>query len=764
MADRIRLRRDTAANWTTANPVLLLAEAGYETDTGKLKLGNGTSTWTQLTYLAKSVNWLGAYSAVTAYSILDAVSYNGQSYICKAATTGNLPTNTANWDLMAQKGDAGAAGSNGSDGSSIVWRGAYSGSTTYTKLDAVSYNGQSYLYKSYIDSGALPTNTIYWDLMAQKGDAGAAGSAGVKGDTGDTGAAGAPIVWKGAYSSATLYSVLDAVFHNGQAYICKVATTNTPPTDTTKWDLMVQKGDTGTAGSAGSSITWRGAYSGLTAYVVLDAVSYNGQSYICKAATLDNLPTDTTKWDLMAQKGADGAKGDTGDPGPKGDTGLSGGSTVWKGQYSSSTAYVAFDAVSNSGSSYVCILANTNQPVTNTTYWALLAQKGDTGADGTNGTNGTNGSNGASIVWRGAYSNSTAYVVLDAVSYNGQSYICKAATTGALPTDTTKWDLMAEKGADGTGGSTSYASALDDAIVSSAVGGAPAQAASIWKTKTLSQVFDYILFPDLSPLYTVPTLSLTSAYSGFLEVGSSISQVLTLVGTKNDAGSFTVLTINKNGSQLNTVSSPSGVFTTPVPNQFGFANPNTPNVTYTLAYTDSVTVPVGTTTWSSSSVYELGQAKKTNKNVTDLRTPLVRSGDAPQAGSSSLTSNTVSIVGGYPYYWGVSNTLLSAVDIADLIATNHISVRKVLADASSSISIVFNASGQYLWFAHEASIANKTSWFNTEFNHGPIGANEFIGLPTVENVSSGDSYWVTVPFDIYTSNVASDTTGSYLIS
>jgi Major tropism determinant N-terminal domain len=46
----IKLRQGTAAAWTAANPVLALGELGYETDSDKLKMGNGTSTWTALGY------------------------------------------------------------------------------------------------------------------------------------------------------------------------------------------------------------------------------------------------------------------------------------------------------------------------------------------------------------------------------------------------------------------------------------------------------------------------------------------------------------------------------------------------------------------------------------------------------------------------------------------------------------------------------------------------------------------------------------------
>ncbi|MCS6281443.1 MAG: DUF2190 family protein [Dolichospermum sp.] len=43
----------------------------------------------------------GAYSPSTAYGIGDSVSYNNSSYLAIQATTGNLPTNTTYWQLLA---------------------------------------------------------------------------------------------------------------------------------------------------------------------------------------------------------------------------------------------------------------------------------------------------------------------------------------------------------------------------------------------------------------------------------------------------------------------------------------------------------------------------------------------------------------------------------------------------------------------------------------------------------------------------------------
>ena len=50
---------------------------------------------------------------------------------------------------------------------------------------------------------------------------------------------------------------------------------------------------------------------------------------------------------------------------------------VWKGPWNSGTAYTIDDAVSHSGSSYICIQAGTNQnPSTATAYWQQMAGKG----------------------------------------------------------------------------------------------------------------------------------------------------------------------------------------------------------------------------------------------------------------------------------------------------------------------------------------------------------------------------------------------------
>ena len=65
MADMIQIRRDTASNWTSANPILAQGEMGAETDTSKIKIGDGTTAWASLGYLIDAGGYLTATSTNT---------------------------------------------------------------------------------------------------------------------------------------------------------------------------------------------------------------------------------------------------------------------------------------------------------------------------------------------------------------------------------------------------------------------------------------------------------------------------------------------------------------------------------------------------------------------------------------------------------------------------------------------------------------------------------------------------------------------------
>lgn len=51
MARKIQFRRGTAASWTSTDPTLAIGELGLETDTGKIKIGDGVTAWSARPYI-----------------------------------------------------------------------------------------------------------------------------------------------------------------------------------------------------------------------------------------------------------------------------------------------------------------------------------------------------------------------------------------------------------------------------------------------------------------------------------------------------------------------------------------------------------------------------------------------------------------------------------------------------------------------------------------------------------------------------------------
>ena len=79
----IQLRRGTAAQWITADPVLESGEAGFETDTGKFKIGDGATGWVELSYAAGSASVVVSETAPEEVE-LGGIWYNsaeGRAYI-----------------------------------------------------------------------------------------------------------------------------------------------------------------------------------------------------------------------------------------------------------------------------------------------------------------------------------------------------------------------------------------------------------------------------------------------------------------------------------------------------------------------------------------------------------------------------------------------------------------------------------------------------------------------------------------------------------
>lgn len=121
---KIKLRRDTASRWTSANPVLLEGEVGIETDTLKAKVGDGSTAWNSLVYawetvadcrpasngnyirsaytVAQNLGALDTQAKTNADNIADKVDKTSADYIKAASISGKTLTLTkGNGDIVA---------------------------------------------------------------------------------------------------------------------------------------------------------------------------------------------------------------------------------------------------------------------------------------------------------------------------------------------------------------------------------------------------------------------------------------------------------------------------------------------------------------------------------------------------------------------------------------------------------------------------------------------------------------------------------------
>lgn len=135
---------------------------------------------------------------------------------------------------------------------------------------------------------------------------------GIVGPPGPNGANG-DITWKGNWGTID-YNVNDAVSHDGTSYVCIVNHLNREPPNETYWDILSSKGDRGDQGIQGIQgltglIDWRNTWVSDN-YTVGQSVEYNGSSYICKLNTIsEEVPTNTTYWNLLSAKGDNGTTG-----------------------------------------------------------------------------------------------------------------------------------------------------------------------------------------------------------------------------------------------------------------------------------------------------------------------------------------------------------------------------------------------------------------------------------------------------------------------
>lgn len=145
MSVKIKLRRDTSSTWDAKNPTLAVGEPGFETDTGRLKIGNGTDPWMDLPYLSGEGG-----SPVVMEDIDDRVA--------DLLVAGDRITLTYNDNLNSL-----TISSDPTYDAAVDWTGNHTlaDGTRYLVNDLVYVSGR--LYKANYENESMPvSSTLYW--------------------------------------------------------------------------------------------------------------------------------------------------------------------------------------------------------------------------------------------------------------------------------------------------------------------------------------------------------------------------------------------------------------------------------------------------------------------------------------------------------------------------------------------------------------------------------------------------------------------------
>jgi hypothetical protein len=279
---------------------------------------------------------------------------------------------------------------------------------------------------------------------------------------------------------------------------------------------------------------------------------------------------------------------------------------------------------------------------------------------------------------------------------------------------------------------TVYNTTIGDAVTSIAVGGAPAQAASIWKGLTLVQALDTILFPTiLASIQTAKSVALTvSGASGLQEIGQTISRTLT--------ASFNRGAIS-NGDGTTNANPLVGAATEYTFTGTGISS--TAQAGNTLAVSN--TIVSGSNNWAVTVAHDAGTGDYFD-NKGNVGTNLDGS---RVSGTATDSASSPTVTGVYPYFYLKSASPISSSDMASAIAAG--TATKVVASSTGTLSIPYNMSAQYLAVAYPASSTTKTVYYVTALDNGAITV-VFNAVET-QSVNSPDAYWSGVSFKVHTS-------------
>jgi hypothetical protein len=263
-------------------------------------------------------------------------------------------------------------------------------------------------------------------------------------------------------------------------------------------------------------------------------------------------------------------------------------------------------------------------------------------------------------------------------------------------------------------------------------------AASTLKGNDIVDLLDKIFFPTVPPTYVQPTFVVGDSISSYKEVGTQVTNNLTLTFVNKDSGGFGgTMTLSRDTISLTPISiTPTNL--APLPPQFPNSDPNisnNPQIKQTGTYSDTFTISNSYTAAVNTITYAGSANSLTGVQLQDSAGNL--SGNPVQG---TTLNDTASFQAIYPYYWGVSKVSAGGIDFAAqgytpsindietaIEAGSGLGYNKELLLSSNTITVNFNAAstGEWMWFAHPAVNTTKTRWFESTTAQGDIGGTAF---------------------------------------
>ena len=365
----------------------------------------------------------GNYDNNIAYKANEQVYYNGQTYIAKTDTQGNLPTSTLHWRVLA-------AGFNDKQDFNIE--------TQYYFRDVVWYDEEKALYVASDNPpvGTLPTDENYWEVFVSVKDIYEAETLRVQAEN-ERQVAINRLTHVGEYDSETTYYPRNIVYYNGSGYMCTAESTGNTPTETGFWQMV------------SGGLMYKQNFEIDVQYNYRDVVWYDEEKALYVAKTtppMGTVPTDDSYWEVLisvkdvyeaealrvlAENTRVSSENIRISQENTRQTAIN--RLQHQGEYDASTQYQVRNIVSYLGSSYMCIQTSQGNLPTNESFWKVVSFKGDKGAE---------------LSPKGAYNELVVYEVGDLVTYDGSVYNCIQTSQGNLPTNENYWEVFILAGGD----------------------------------------------------------------------------------------------------------------------------------------------------------------------------------------------------------------------------------------------------------------------------------------------------------------------------